>query len=191
MLTYIVTIDFNLSVSIISAVKYVGLVCVLLSVGVGAAFVIAVYKSYEWDKGILAWKEYDSTCVYAYRIVNALSFCTFRFFRFLYCRFFNRTFFTMYVADGERFITTTNRLTFVTLFTNSLPMIGVCAYVLYKKQIYDQTFFCALDTLILGLIAAIILTIDSCKSKDHFDSIKDGLPFLKYKNMGNDDSLIS
>lgn len=51
-------------------------------------------------------------------------------------------------------------------------MIGVCAFVLYKKQIYDQTFFCALDTLILGFIAAVVLTIDSCKNKDHFESIK-------------------
>lgn len=97
----------------------------------------------------------------------------------------------MYVADGERFITTTNRLSFVTLFTNTLPMVGISAAALYKKQIHDQTFFCALDTLILGLIGAIILTIDSCKDKTHFESIRDGLPFLKYKNMGNDDSLIS
>ena len=55
-LTYISTIDTNLDKTIINAVKYVGLVCVLLSVGVGISFVIAVYKSYEWDKGILAWK---------------------------------------------------------------------------------------------------------------------------------------
>lgn len=47
-------------------------------------------------------------------------------------------------------------------------MIGVSAFVIYKKQIYDQTFFCAIDTLILGFTAATILTIDSCKNKDHF-----------------------
>lgn len=68
-------------------------------------------------------------------------------------------------------------------------MIVLSAFTLYKKQIYDQTFFCALDTVILGFIAAVILTIDGCKSKDHFESIRDGLPFLKYKNMKNDESI--
>lgn len=47
-------------------------------------------------------------------------------------------------------------------------MIGISAFVLYKKQIYDQTFFCALDTVILGFIAAVFLTIDSSKDKDYF-----------------------
>lgn len=68
-------------------------------------------------------------------------------------------------------------------------MIGISAFILYKKQIYDQTFYCAIDTIILGFTAAVFLTIDSCKSKDHFESIREGLPFLKYKNMGHDDSL--
>ena len=96
----------------------------------------------------------------------------------------------MYIANGERFLTTTSRLTFSSLIANTLPMIGIIVFVLYKKQIYDQTFFCALDTLILGFIAAVLLTIDSCKNKDYFDTVKNGLPFLKYKNMTNDDSLI-
>lgn len=69
-------------------------------------------------------------------------------------------------------------------------MIAICAFVLYKKQIYDQTFFCSLDTIFLGFMSAVFLTIDSCKNKDHFESIKDGLPFLKYKNMTNDESII-
>ena len=45
--------------------------------------------------------------------------------------------------------------------------------------------------MLLGFIACVFLTIDSGKDKDHFESIKDGLPFLKYRNMKNDESLIS
>lgn len=56
LLTYIATVDSNLESTLINAVKYIGLACVLLSLGVGVAFVIAVSKTYEWDKGILAWK---------------------------------------------------------------------------------------------------------------------------------------
>lgn len=44
-------------------------------------------------------------------------------------------------------------------------MIGISVYLAYKKQVYDQTFFCAIDTIILGFITAVLLTIDSCKDK--------------------------
>ena len=65
-------------------------------------------------------------------------------------------------------------------------MIAISAFILYKKQIYDQTFFCALDTLLLGFVAGVLLTIDSAKDKNHFESIRDQLPFLKYRNMGDE-----
>ena len=62
-------------------------------------------------------------------------------------------------------------------------MVVVAAVLLYQKKIYDQTFFCALDTMLLGFIACVFLTIDAGKNKDHFESIKDGLPFLKYRTI--------
>ena len=55
-MAYIVSVDYNLEDSLITATKFVGLACILLSIGVGVAFIIATYKQYEHDKGILAWK---------------------------------------------------------------------------------------------------------------------------------------
>ena len=70
----------------------------------------------------------------------------------------------------------------------TLPMIGISAACIYFKETIDQTFISALDTLILGFLAMIFLTIDSAKDKDYFDGIKNSLPFLKYRNLGNEDS---
>lgn len=92
----------------------------------------------------------------------------------------------MYVADGARLLSTTSRLTFISIVANTLPMIAISAIVLYKVKQYDQTFYCAIDTLLLGFVAAVMLTIDSSKNNDEFfDAIKNSSPFLKYRNMKN------
>ena len=92
----------------------------------------------------------------------------------------------MYVADGMRLLNATTKLTYVTLVFNTLPMMAICSIILYKAQQVDQTFFCAIDTLLLGFCSAVLLTIDSNKnSQEYFDSLKNQLPFLKYRNMKN------
>lgn len=70
----------------------------------------------------------------------------------------------MYVADGARLLNSTSKLTYATLVMNTLPMMAICAIILYKAEQVDQTFFCAIDTLILGFCSAVLLTIDSNKN---------------------------
>ena len=65
-------------------------------------------------------------------------------------------------------------------------MMGISATFLYFKKNYDQTFFSSIDTLILGFLSMVLLTIDSAKDKDYFDEVKNGLPFLKYRNLGDE-----
>lgn len=138
-----------------------GLSIICLSIGVGIAYNISFCKQYDSDRGWLTWREYDKSCIYANRIIVGFSILTFRFFRFLYSRLFNRIFLTIYIADGGRFLSTMSKLTIGSLILFTLPMLGGSGFILYKKQIFDQTFFCAIDTLILGFITACLLTIDS------------------------------
>lgn len=142
---------------------YVSVAVIGVSIGVGIVYGVIVWKKYQDDKGIAGWKDYDVSCVYVFRAVHIVSGLSFRFYRMLYSKLFNRVIFSMYVADGTRLLITTARLTYVSLIVNTLPMMALCAILLYKAEQIDQTFFCAIDTLILGFCSAVFLTIDSNK----------------------------
>lgn len=64
----------------------------------------------------------------------------------------------------------------------TLPMIGLSATFLYFKNNLDQTFFSSIDTIFLGFVAMVLLTIDSAKDQSFFENVRNGLPFLKYRN---------
>lgn len=165
------------------------LASIVLSMGIGVSYSIVIFKQYENDKGLSAWKAYNYSCKWGYRIVSVMSGLSFRFFRILYGKMFNRYIFSMYIADGNSFLKATNRLSLVSLIFNTLPMIGMCAYLLYKKQIFDQSFYCIVDTIILGFLASVLISIDSCRGRNMFEGVRNRLPFFKYKNMKNEESM--
>ena len=176
------TVDYTLQTNLTSAGLYIGLAIICVSLLVGIIFNIFICKGFEFDKGFLIWKEHDSSCLRTYRIVGGFSCLSFRFFRLLYSRLFDRFYFSAYIANGERLLTVTNRVTFITILLMTLPMIGLSATFLYNKTNQDQTFFSAIDTILLGFIAMVLLTIDTAKDQSYFDNIKSSLPFLKYRN---------
>jgi RsiW-degrading membrane proteinase PrsW (M82 family) len=74
----------------------------------------------------------------------------------------------MTVINGPSFLSATSKVTFASLLCNTTPMVIVCIYTIYKAQKqYDQTFFCALDTLILGFLAGILLIVDSINNSNN------------------------
>ena len=62
----------------------------------------------------------------------------------------------------------THRIALLSIFTQFLPIVGISFYTVYSKEIYDQTVYSALDTLILNVIMVILLLIEGSKSGSEY-----------------------
>jgi len=93
-----------------------------------------------------------------------MSLVNFIVYRFIYGRLFNRLYFNLCYADGERLFTNTHRLAIGSILLQLLPMVAISFYTIYSKELYDQTVYSALDTLIINAILIILLFIDGSKS---------------------------
>jgi hypothetical protein len=143
---------------------FISLGMILLSIGVGITYALVFCMVYADNKGLSAWKKSRPFCLCTYRVIAGLSCLSFRFFRIIFSKLFNRPNFSMQLRNASPLFSATSKLTFASLITNTLPMVAVCVFILYKQSQLDQTFFCALDTLLLGILAGILLTIDSIRS---------------------------
>ena len=56
LLTFILSVDYTLPDQIIKAGIYLGLAIILISIGVGISFNIAIYNLYYSDRGLQTWK---------------------------------------------------------------------------------------------------------------------------------------
>ncbi len=81
---------------------------------------------------------------------------------------FHRVYFSLCYAAGDKLLTHTYRLSLIVIILQLLPMVGISFYTVYKKQVYDQTVFSALDTLIINVILIILLLIEGSKSGEEF-----------------------
>lgn len=142
------------------------------------------YMRYRSDKKVFTWKE-NNKC--SYRMATVMSFLSFRFFRITYSKLFKLPSFSMFAIKCAQLLSATSKLTFASLIVNTLPMVCVCVFTVYKAQHqYDQTFFCALDTLLLGFLAGIFLITDSINnSKNQLYRTKSNRWELEYRNMKN------
>ncbi len=55
------------------------------------------------------------------------------------------------------------------VMTAELPLIFVCGYLIYVKQIYDQTLINSIDCLLLSLLHLLLMVLDTAgKDQDYF-----------------------
>jgi hypothetical protein len=141
------------------------LAMIILSIVLGISYIIAFILRYQSDKNANKWKQGNA---WSYRVIAALSFISFRFFRISYSRLFKLSNFSMTVSDAPTLLSATSKLTFASLICNTFPMVIICIVTVNKAQRnFDQTFFCSLDTLLLGFLAGIFLIIDSITSNSN------------------------
>ena len=81
---------------------------------------------------------------------------------------FNRVYFSLYYSNGDGLFSTTYKLTLITILFQLLPMVGVSFYTIYSKEVYDQTVYSSLDSLIINSILIILLFIDGAKNGEEF-----------------------
>lgn len=183
--------DQTLSSDNISAILYVSLAAIFISVAAGVTFNIVLCSCYSKDRGFVAWKEHSRISSYTYRFVVAISSLQLIFFRMLYSRLFRMQSCSAYFATGARLMAMSNRLAIVIMLVTFLPMTLLCAAIFYLKHSFDQTLICAVDTLILNVFLMVLLVIDSCKDGEEYfeDLLKDAPAYMqtkKYKQFDGD-----
>lgn len=139
-----------------------------LSIAMGIGYQVYLCCGYDCDAGYASWKEHSDTNSMVHKVVVVGSLFNFVFYRFLYGRLFHREYFTLCYADGEKLLTHTHRLALFSIFFQLLPMVGISFFTVYKKEIYDQTVYSALDTLAINVILIILLLIEGSKSGSEF-----------------------
>ena len=98
----------------------------------------------------------------------------------LYCRFFTRNELSAFFVKGAELLNASAKFAFLHTLLCLFPMLFVSGYVVYIKRQYDQTLINAIDSLLLDILLAILLIIDTnSKDDSYFAQMIEDQPYLK------------
>ncbi len=153
---------------VVTIMSLVAIAVAGLSILLGIMYQVYLCFAYDCDAGYSTWIEENSTNSKVHKVIAVGSLITFIFYRFLYARLFHRIYFTLCYAAGDKLLTHTHRLSLIVIVLQLLPMVAITFYTVYTKQVYDQTVYSALDTLIINVILIVLLLIEGSKSGEEF-----------------------
>lgn len=129
-----------------------------------------ICRSLSVDIKYNSWQE-DGACKLSKVLIYIMSMFSFKILRLLYSRLFGQMCFSARFSHNEYILKVTRIVTVFGVVSVSFGGAGVAGYVLYSKTSQDQTFLSAIETLIICIITAIVLVIDTCWNPDPY---KDG-----------------
>lgn len=156
------------------------MVGIIASALLGTVFAVWFRNYFKADNGFSEWINHTSSNLYVFRTVFTLTLFTFPFFRILYCRFFTRNELSAFFVKGAELLSASAKFAFLYTLLCLFPMLFVSGYVVYIKRQYDQTLINAIDSLLLDILLAILLIIDTnSKDDSYFDQMIEDQPYLK------------
>lgn len=91
-------------------------------------------------------------------------------FRLIYSRLFNSSSLSCFFLKGGELLSGSGKFAFLYVVTCLFPLLFVSGYVIYIKQLYDQTLISAIDSLLLDIFLVILIIIDThSKDESFFD----------------------
>lgn len=100
-----------------------------------------------------------------------MSIFSFKIMRLLYSRLFGQMYFSAKFSNGEYILKVTRIITTFGIVSVSFGGAGVSGYLLYLKTSQDQVFLSAIETLIICILTAIVLVIDTCWNPEPYKDL--------------------